>query len=100
METTIKVKLKKGELTDYLENEKATYCKIYRKIYKIMVSDNFRERFKNNGELRKWATKEFNVPARIINTIIFDLKGFFERTRGHKKFLLQKMSREMLTLNK
>ena len=100
METTVKVKLKQGELTDYLQKEKAAYCFIYRRIYKIMVSDDFRERFKSNGELRKWATKEFKVPARIINTIIYDLMGLIKRTRENKKFLVKKMSREMLTLNR
>ena len=100
IEVTTRVKLPKGELTNYLEGEKANICLIYRKIYSIMIRDDYRERFKNDGELRKWVSKEFNIPTRVTNTMVFSVKGLIKRTTETKKFLVQKMTRELGTLNR
>ena len=100
METTIKIKLPKGEITNYLNGQLKLYGELYRKTYRIIISPDYKENFKNKGELRNFLVAKEGITSRLAYTIVSEIEGRLKALREQNKYLLQVLNKELDRIEK
>lgn len=94
MEVTAKVRLRRGELTRYLEENISQYARICRQVYRKMIEPTYCVEFKDERAFRKWVANEFEITTRQAYTIINEIKGRLASRRGHEEWLLKTLYQE------
>ncbi len=98
METTVKIKLPKGELTNYLDDQLGFYGELYRRTYRIIISPDYKEKFKNKGELRNFLVSEFGITSRLAYTIVSEIEGRLKALREQNKYFLRVLNSELFRI--